>query len=147
VTLSSFASNLNQSDSINVYITAPNVPYRREAISYLGPAPDSNIYIFPNESSTLDAKLLDLECGSSFNCNITRNVSTDNISDAFSAGSGIVIALEALPDYSYSVANPFTPNVWNAFFVTVILLLLCIWAMFHFSHIDVQTKFGPKKTN
>jgi formate-dependent nitrite reductase membrane component NrfD len=58
-----------------------------------------------------------------------------------------VIAAETVPTFSYGVANPFTVNVWNAFFVSVALLFLAIWAVYHFAQIDVQTRFAPKKAN
>lgn len=44
-----------------------------------------------------------------------------------------------------NLPNPFTPNIWNGFFQSILAILLMVWAFIHFHKIDVQTTFAKIK--
>jgi len=80
-------------------------------------------------------------------CYVLKNASFEDVKGVFeneTLSDFVVVVFEERPKYSFSLANPFTPAIWNAIFFIILLVLLASWAIRHFSAIDVQTRFAKK---
>ncbi|OHS94490.1 hypothetical protein TRFO_11114 [Tritrichomonas foetus] len=71
--------------------------------------------------------------------------SAQQVCDILKEDYQYIVAAEATPTVGkVGYSNPFTPGVWNCFFMIIICIAFIIWSMIHYASIDVQTRFAKK---